>query len=295
MGESNQHIYLKALLKVGDLDIRRIARDYLDLRIGEYFKTVEKFVNRVPMVLEALDKIVSMKAADYDFRTLKDNKHYLEDIGYNKCSILEDIAKAGKRGHSKFAADNAKKMLGDFSKFCTLITAVHKASAAEAKAKAKAYVPTVEDLTPESYNEQFLKDVIQQIDGKDTPLNKMKILAVDDSPVALKSITTALSGDYDVYTMADPLNVEEFLQKITPDLFLLDYKMPDLSGFELVPIIRGFEEHQHTPIIFLTAMGTPDYVSTALALGASDYIVKPFQADNLRAKVAKHITKKKSL
>ena len=293
MGESNQHIYLKALLKVGDLDIRRIARDYLDLRIGEYFKTVEKFVNRVPMVLEALDKIVSMKAADYDFRTLKDNKHYLEDIGYNKCSILEDIAKAGKRGHSKFAADNAKKMLGDFSKFCTLITAVHKASAAEAKAKA--YVPTVEDLTPESYNEQFLKDVIQQIDGKDTPLNKMKILAVDDSPVALKSITTALSGDYDVYTMADPLNVEEFLQKITPDLFLLDYKMPDLSGFELVPIIRGFEEHQHTPIIFLTAMGTPDYVSTALALGASDYIVKPFQADNLRAKVAKHITKKKSL
>jgi response regulator of citrate/malate metabolism len=40
-------------------------------------------------------------------------------------------------------------------------------------------------------------------------------------------------------------------------------------------------------------MGTQDYVSTALALGASDYIVKPFKADNLREKVAKHFAKRK--
>jgi len=289
MGDGNsQHIYLKALLDMGDLDIRRISRDYLDLRIGEYFKTVEKFVNRIPMVLEAMDKIVSEKAADYDFRTLKDIKQYLEDIGYDKCSIIDDVAKAGKRGHSKFAAGSAKKMLGDFTRFCKRITAVQKESAA----KVRAYAPGANDITPESYKEQFLKDVLQQLDN---PVNtrRLKILAVDDSPVALKSITSALNNDYDVFTVADPLNVEEILQKITPDLFLLDYKMPEINGFELLPIIRGFAEHKDTPIIYLTAFGTPDYVATALALGACDYIVKPFLADNLRSKVAKHITKKK--
>ena len=289
MGDGrNQHLYLKALLKMGDLDVRRISRDYLSLRVGEFFKAVEKFVNRVPMVLEALDKIISLKATDYDFRILKDVKQYLEDMGYNKASIIEDIAKAGKRGHSKFAADNAKEMLDDFTEFCTRISAVQKVSGAEAGA------PDTNDPTQENYKDQLLKDALQQLDTEGGS-RRIKVLAVDDSPVALQTITTALSDEYDVYTLVDSTKVGEFLKRVTPDLFLLDFKMPVISGFELVPIIRSFVEHKFTPIIFLTAMGTPDYVSTALALGASDYIIKPFQVDNLRAKVAKHGAKKKNL
>jgi len=287
MGDgNNQHLYLKALLKMGDLDIRRIARDYLDLRVGEYFKTIEKLVNRVPMVMEALNKIVAQKAADYDFRILADIMQYLEDMGYVKCSVIEDIAKAGKRGHNKFAADHTKKMLIDFDEFCTRITVVQKALGPDGRTEAQ-------DLSvqlSENYNSLFLKDALQQLDGVFT--RRMKILAVDDSPVALKSITSALSDDYDVFTVIDSTRVEEFLQRVTPDLFLLDYKMPVLDGFELVSIIRGFEEHKTTPIIYLTASGAPDHVSTALSLGACDYIVKPFMAENLRGKIIKHLNKK---
>ena len=122
---------------------------------------------------------------------------------------------------------------------------------------------------------------------------KPQILAVDDTQVALKTISMALGGDYDVFTLSDPMMVEKYLRQMKPDLILLDYKMPGLNGFDLVPIIRKIEEHKDTPIIFLTSMGTNDHILTAASLGASDFIVKPFKAEILREKVAKLIAQKK--
>jgi len=115
------------------------------------------------------------------------------------------------------------------------------------------------------------------------------ILAVDDAPDILKSIFFELRGDYTVFTLPKPEMMEDLLQKITPDLFLLDYNMPVLNGFDLIPIIRSFQKHKHTPVIFLTSEGTVDNVSVAIALGACDFIVKPFNPDILREKIAKHI------
>jgi len=122
---------------------------------------------------------------------------------------------------------------------------------------------------------------------------KPQILAVDDTPVMLRTISSALGGDYDVFTLTDPMMVEKYLRQMKPDLILLDYKMPGLNGFDLVPIIRKIEEHKDTPIIFLTSMGTNDHILTAASLGASDFIVKPFKAEILREKVAKLIAQKK--
>jgi two-component system chemotaxis response regulator CheY len=68
--------------------------------------------------------------------------------------------------------------------------------------------------------------------------------------------------------------------------------MPGINGFEIVPIIRKHDIHKKTPIVFLTAEGTSDHVSAAHTVGACDFIVKPFQANILREKVAKHIVKK---
>ena len=138
---------------------------------------------------------------------------------------------------------------------------------------------------------EILDETLNQIKEK---LRKPQILSVDDSPVVLKAISVALDEDYEVFTLSDSFMVEKYLQQNTPDLILLDYKMPRLSGFDLVPIIRKFEKHKDTPIIFLTSMGTNDHVSAAALLGASDFIVKPFHANTLREKVAKHITTKNS-
>jgi PleD family two-component response regulator len=125
--------------------------------------------------------------------------------------------------------------------------------------------------------------------------DKPKVLAVDDSAVILKSVSTALNKEYKVYGITNPLLVAKFLKDNTPDLFLLDYKMPEMSGFDLLPIIRAFPEHADTPIIFLTSEGTRNHVSAAYKLGANDFIVKPFQGKNLRDKVAFHLAQKKPL
>jgi putative two-component system response regulator len=120
----------------------------------------------------------------------------------------------------------------------------------------------------------------------------MRILAVDDDPIIIETISSLLGNEYKVFGMTNQTMLEKFLQQVIPDLFLLDYKMPGRSGFELIPIIRSFEDHKDTPIIFLTSMGTVDHVSAAAALGACDFIVKPFKDNMLREKVAKHIVRK---
>ena len=96
-----------------------------------------------------------------------------------------------------------------------------------------------------------------------------------------------------MYTLTKSTELERVLQRLTPDLFLLDYQMPELSGFDLVPIIRNLEEHKDTPIVFLTSEGTIENLTAAIALGACDFVVKPFQPDVLREKIGKHIAKKK--
>jgi len=121
---------------------------------------------------------------------------------------------------------------------------------------------------------------------------KPVIISVDDSPVILNMVSSVLSGEYKVFTLSKPSELERILGKIQPDLFLLDYKMPESTGFDLIPVIRGFKEHKSTPIIFLTSEGTIDNLTAAVALGASDFIVKPFNPDVLREKISKHIVPK---
>jgi two-component system chemotaxis response regulator CheY len=66
--------------------------------------------------------------------------------------------------------------------------------------------------------------------------------------------------------------------------------MPKLNGFELMSIIRRLPEHENTPVIFITGDGTVNRLLGAVNTGASDFIVKPFDVDVLRDKVAKHLS-----
>jgi len=117
------------------------------------------------------------------------------------------------------------------------------------------------------------------------------IVAVDDAPDVLRMVHLLLRDLYKVYILPEPEKLENLLHTVTPDLFLLDYKMPELSGFDLIPVIRKFPELKETPIIFLTSVITADSLTVASRLGACDYIVKPINVETLREKVAKHIKK----
>jgi len=123
----------------------------------------------------------------------------------------------------------------------------------------------------------------------ETTDSKKVIMAIDDSPAILQVVSSVLGDYYKVYTLSKPMELVKILLKVKPDLFLLDYKMPEISGFDLIHVIRGFKEHQDTPIIFLTSEGTIDNVTAAIALGACDFVVKPFAPDVLRERIIKQL------
>ena len=133
--------------------------------------------------------------------------------------------------------------------------------------------------------------------GKDTEDNKYGessstkriILAVDDAPDILRTIHSMLHVKYKVYTLPKPDKLSKLLRDVTPNLFLIDYKMPTISGFDLIAVIREFPEHKDTPIILMTSEGTFDNISMAVDLGACDFIAKPFEMDVLRGKIERHL------
>jgi PleD family two-component response regulator len=148
------------------------------------------------------------------------------------------------------------------------------------------------------FSDQVLTDTIENILDPDARKSNVeeevddgrpRILAIDDMPTMLRAINHALGDKYKVYMLSKPAEMKDLLNKITPDLFLLDYNMPVMSGFDLIPIIREFPEHEETPILFLTAEGTVDHLTAAMHMGASDFIVKPFNAKALREKIASYI------
>ncbi|MCL1928638.1 MAG: response regulator [Treponema sp.] len=286
--ETNVYFDLLTLLRFSSLDIVKAVRSNLSLRVEDYFNLLLQFENDAPKAVEVLNNIAVQKADENDFEYLENTKKRLINIGcYKIVSAVDEIIDTHTDGRIDFSADCAKNTLESFNKLIMRITAAKKTG----KKETISGVTDEDDSSGNDYGEQSLKDALIELDKQEST-RKLRILAVDDSPVILKTVSSVLP-DYKVYGMQKPAMLKGFLDQIAPDLFLFDYEMPEINGFELIPIVRSFDEHKETPIIFLTSMGTLEHVSAAHALGACDFMVKPFQGDNLREKVAKHIVRKK--
>jgi len=148
---------------------------------------------------------------------------------------------------------------------------------------------TAEELL--SRVENCLNDFFPKAPLEDEEEKKPVILAIDDAPDVLRMIQLLLKDRYKVHTLTEPAKLKDLLADLTPDLFLLDYHMPELSGFDLMPIIRSFPKHEQTPVIYLTSVRSADFYSVAARLGASDYIMKPVKVEILREKVARCLEK----
>jgi len=136
---------------------------------------------------------------------------------------------------------------------------------------------------------ELIECIEYQLNPESSSAMRPVVLAIDDSPSILKSINVFLRDKYIVYTLPEPEKLKELLTMVTPDLFILDCNMPAVSGFELVPIIRGYPEYVDTPIIFLTGEGTVDNLNVAMHLGASDFLVKPIDENLLKEKTEQHL------
>jgi len=270
---------LPTLLKQSGLCLRHFAASEPLFPAAEYFCMLTKILRFAPDVSTALVKFATCDPDRDACKSINIMTTLLERLGCDEFaldfhSLLDTY---GKKGNWRKAAIYAKRIKQDFDKFCSHIMTARELGAQSSGAPSEA----------------SLKELIERLDTEEAH-RKLLVLAVDDSLVILKSISAVLNDTYKVYVLPKPTRIKDVLKTLTPELFLLDYKMPEITGFELVPIIRSFEEHKETPIIFLTSAGTIENVSAALALGASDFIVKPFKPDILREKIARHIVRKKA-
>ena len=116
-----------------------------------------------------------------------------------------------------------------------------------------------------------------------------RILCVDDDTDSLDLLKFLLeTNDYVVYPTASSEEALEFIKNESFDLYVLDYKLPEMSGIELCLHIR--QSDCKTPIIFFSAMARPIDRSLGLAVGANDYLIKPDDLGNL-CRIVKHLLK----
>jgi putative two-component system response regulator len=102
------------------------------------------------------------------------------------------------------------------------------------------------------------------------------IIIVDDDPIILKLARNALMSKYDVFTVPSPTKLFSLLDRAGPDLILLDVLMPEMSGYELIRILKKDARLMDVPIIFLTSKYDVESEMEGLSLGATDYMHKPF-------------------
>lgn len=120
------------------------------------------------------------------------------------------------------------------------------------------------------------------------------ILIVDDNSNNLKVVAGVLKGEGYKFRMAKSgAQALSVLDKTQPDLILLDIQMPEMDGFETCVKIKKNKELAGIPIIFLTANTDADSISKAFEVGGVDFVTKPFNSDELLARIATHIKLKK--
>jgi len=110
-----------------------------------------------------------------------------------------------------------------------------------------------------------------------------RVLVIDDEPHIRRLLATALArGGYDVVEAADARAAMTALEGAHPDVVLLDLGLPDRDGLELVPLIK---QRSDATLLVVSARDATEQKVTALDLGADDYVTKPFDTEELLARV----------
>lgn len=116
--------------------------------------------------------------------------------------------------------------------------------------------------------------------------NMPQVLIVDDEPSARQTIEMLLLREnFALHFAANGPQALDMLQSISPDVILLDVMMPGMDGFEVCQQLKNNVEWEHIPIILVTALDTKQDLARGLDSGADDFLHKPFNGLELRARV----------
>ncbi|MBN2894408.1 MAG: response regulator [Campylobacterales bacterium] len=117
-----------------------------------------------------------------------------------------------------------------------------------------------------------------------------KILVVDDVVENIQLVSSILKkSGYSILVAKNGKKALEIVAQQSVDLILLDIVMPEMDGFEVARRLKSTPEYRDIPIVFLTSHADASSVSEGFAVGAQDYVSKPFNASELKARVATHL------
>jgi len=122
-----------------------------------------------------------------------------------------------------------------------------------------------------------------------TNLSNAKVLIIEDSETNIDILVASLKDDYELTIAIDGYEALAAVDREIPDLILLDVIMPGMSGYEVCNRLKSREKTQDIPVLFLTAMNDVQDKARAFELGAVDYLTKPFEILELKARVKNHL------
>jgi len=117
---------------------------------------------------------------------------------------------------------------------------------------------------------------------------RQKIMLVDDNIANLTIGKNILESFYEVYALHSASELFEVLEKVTPDLILLDSEMPIINGRDTINILKKDMRYADIPVIFIVSAADESSALECLSLGATDYVTKPFSAPLLLKRIENH-------
>jgi len=118
---------------------------------------------------------------------------------------------------------------------------------------------------------------------------KFCVLIVDDDASNLIELNHILKSEYKIRTAKDGLAILKYVERFMPDIILLDVVMPVKSGFEVISELKNDESSKDIPVIFITGARGDVKENEGLALGAVDYIYKPFTRENVKRRIKQQL------
>ncbi len=119
---------------------------------------------------------------------------------------------------------------------------------------------------------------------------KKHILVIDDEQAWLKITSHILrSHGYEVRTAGSGTEALKAITTFKPDLIFSDVRMPEMNGFDLVDILKRNPTTSSTPVVFFSAIDDYDARKVARTLGAVDYLIKPFNEDEVSTVLSRHL------
>lgn len=138
------------------------------------------------------------------------------------------------------------------------------------------------ELLDKCYRMLHMSDMLQinEVEGE-----KKKILVVDDSTILLRNIKTLLEDKYQIFLASSGEQALKFIPQKKPDLVLLDYEMPGMSGKETFEAMKKDEYAHNIPVIFLTSIAQKEQIYAVLKSYPADYVLKPPVKEDLMNRI----------